>query len=153
MINVMKSLPVACNLPKNSVMKVSTVMLEDELYESFNEANQGVRIDMRPAGTKAGQNPTEMLLSALAACAAVDIVLMLKKRRKQVVKFEIQTDGTRQDTPPRYFTKIHSHYKITSPDVETEELNKIAELSLIKYCSVGGSLKSELTYSVEVVRP
>lgn len=134
-------------------MKITTIMLEDELYESFNEEKQGVRVDMRPKGIKEGQNPTEILLSSLAACAAVDIVLMLKKRRKTILKFEIETDGTRQETTPRYFTKIHSHYKITSPDVAMEELNKVAELSLFKYCSVGGSLKSELTFSVEVVRP
>ena len=98
-------------------------------------------------------SPVELLLSALAGCAAVDIVLMLKKRRKTIVKFDIETDGTRQDTTPRYFTDIHTHFRITSPDVEEEELNKVAELSLIKYCSVGASLKSTLTYSVEVVRP
>lgn len=134
-------------------MKISTIMLGDELYESSTVRQHKIQTDMRPEGEKTGQSPVEQLLSALAACAAVDIVLMLKKRRKTVVRFEIVTEGTRQEIVPRFFTRIHSHYIITSPDVEKEELDKIAGLSLLKYCSVGGSLKSELTYSVEVLRP
>jgi len=128
-------------------------MLGDELYESSTVHQHTVRTDTRPEGKKTGQSPVELLLSALAGCAAVDIVVMLKKRRKTLVRFEIVTEGTRQETVPRFFTRIHSHFIITSPDVETEELDKVAGLSLLKYCSVGGSLKSELTYSVEVRRP
>ena len=134
-------------------MKVTTLMLEDELYESTAESGSQVRSDMRPTGIKTGQSPTELLLSALAGCSAVDIVSMLKKRRKTVVKFEIELEGTRQETTPRYYTRIHSHFRVTSPDVTAEELEKVTGLSVHKYCSVGASLKSELTYSVEVVRP
>lgn len=134
-------------------MKITTRMLGDELFESTNEHRHSVRVDMRPDGEKEGQSPTELLLSALAGCAAVDIVAMLKKRRKTIRRFEITTEGTRRETPPRYFTRIHSHYRVTSPDVEYGELDKIARLALFKYCSVGGSLKSEITYSVEIIRP
>lgn len=134
-------------------MKIRTTMLDDEVFESTNENNNTVRIDMRSNDLKKAQSPPELLLSALAGCAAVDIVLMLKKRRKSVDKFEIITDGTRQETQPKYFTKIHSIYRITSSDVENEELYKVAGLSLEKYCTVAASLKSELTYSVEVIRP
>ncbi len=134
-------------------MKITTTMLDDELYEASTPRQQKIRIDMRPDGIKEGQSPAELLLSALAGCAAVDIVLMLKKRKKTINHFEIITDGIRHETHPRFFTRIHSHYRVTSPDVEEEELHKVSGLSLQKYCSVGGSLKSELTYSVEVIRP
>lgn len=133
-------------------MKVSAVMLEDELYEATTESNHSVRVDMRPTAVKEGQSPVELLLSALAGCAAVDIVAILKKRQKQVDTLEITVEGQRQETPPRYFTAIHSHYTITSPDVTEEELDKAAGLALNKYCSIGASLKSKLTFSVEVRR-
>lgn len=134
-------------------MKITTTMLADEVYEAVNENNHKIRIDMRSAAEKENQSPPELLLSALAGCAAVDIVVMLKKRRKTITRFEIITEGTRQETPPRYFTRIHSRYVITSPDVTEKELFKVAGLSLEKYCTVAASLKSELSYSVEVVRP
>lgn len=134
-------------------MRIVTTMLADEVYESVNENNNTVRIDMRSRDQKQAQSPPELLLSALAGCAAVDIVVMLKKRKKTINTFEIITDGTRQETPPKYFTKIHSTYRVTSPDVEHDELYKVAGISLNKYCTVAASLKSELTYSVEVIRP
>lgn len=95
----------------------------------------------------------ELLLSAVGACGAVDIVLMLKKRRKTIIDFITETEGTRKEDHPRSFTKVHCHYKITSPDITEDELYKIAKLSLEKYCSVADSLKTEVTLSVEVVQP
>lgn len=133
-------------------MKITSTMIEPELYESVAEDNQTVSIDMRPKGKKSAQSPTELLLSALSGCVAVDIVTMLQKRKKTVSRFTITVDGTRQEEHPRYFTKIHSHYTITSPDVQQDELYKVSALALEKYCSVGASLRSELTFSVEVQR-
>ncbi len=141
------------NWNKIDCMKITTRILEDELFESVNEDGHRATIDTRPRGTKAAQSPVELLLTALSACAAVDIVMILKKRRKTITDFKIIADGTRPEEPPRYFEKIHSHYLITSPDVEPEEVHKAAALALEKYCSVGASLKSELTFSVEVRRP
>lgn len=133
-------------------MKVTTTMLGDELFEAVSEDQQRVLVDMRPASEKKSQSPTQLLLSALAGCTAVDIVAILKKRRKTIHQFEMVVDGTRAETAPRYFTHIHCHYAITSPDVEEEELRKATELAILKYCSVGASLKSELTFTVEVRR-
>lgn len=128
-------------------------MLSDEVYESVNDNGNKVTIDMRKREDKAHLSPTELVLSALAGCGAVDIVLMLKKRRKTIQKFIIETDGTRRDEAPRYFTKIHCTYRITSPDVTKEELHKTAALALEKYCSVASSLKSEITFTAEVIHP
>jgi putative redox protein len=134
-------------------MKITTEMLGDEVYEAINETGNKVRIDMRKTGEKIDQSPVELVLSALSACGAVDIVGMLKKRKKTVQKFTIDTDGERQHEPPRYFTNIHCKYIITSPDVTEEELQKVAALALEKYCSVASSLKAEITFSVQVIRP
>lgn len=134
-------------------MKVVTHMLEDEVYETSNEHGHKVKIDMRKKEDRQHQNPVEILLSSLASCGAVDITLMLKKRRKKINHFQIETVGTRKDETPKAFTKIHCHYIITSPDVTTDELMKVAQLSLEKYCSVAASLNAEITYSVEVKLP
>ncbi|HPI81242.1 MAG TPA: OsmC family protein [Cyclobacteriaceae bacterium] len=134
-------------------MKNVTRMVEDEVYVAQNELGHEVRIDMRKGELKKNQSPVELLLSAVGACGAMDIVLMLKKRRKTVIDFITETEGTRKEDHPRSFTKVHCHYKITSPDITEDELYKIAKLSLEKYCSVADSLKTEVTLSVEVVQP
>lgn len=134
-------------------MKSTTRMVEDEVYVSTNELGHEVQIDMRGTDLKQSQSPVELLLSAVGACGAVDITLMLKKRRKSIIEFITETDGIRREDHPRSFTQIHCHYKVISPDVTEEELFKVAKLSLEKYCSVADSLKAEVTLSVEVIRP
>lgn len=134
-------------------MKSITRMIEDEVYVASNEYGHEVTIDMRGKDIKKYQSPVELLLSSLGACGAVDITIMLKKRKKTILEFITETEGTRRDEPPRSFTKLHCHYRVTSPDVTEEELLKIAKLSLEKYCSVADSLKATVTCSVEVVRP
>ena len=111
-------------------MKIITRMLEDEVYEASNAAGHTIKIDMRAADLKQAQSPTELLLSSVAGCGAVDIVLILKKRRKTIQEFTIETTGMRRDETPRKFTEIHCKYIITSPDITPEELDKVAALSL-----------------------
>lgn len=133
-------------------MKNITRMLSDEVYEGISENGNKVLIDMRKIEERKGQSPTELLLSALAGCAGVDIAIMLKKRKKTINEFVIETDGNRKTEAPKYFTDIHCKYIITSPDVNEDELNKAAQLTLEKYCSVASSLKSKITFSVQVIK-
>lgn len=134
-------------------MKIVTKMLEDEIYEASNDAGHKVILDTREASRKENQSPPEMLLSSLAACGAVDIVIMLKKRKKTVNNFVIETVGVRRDESPRKFLDIHCKYIMTSPDVEVDELEKFAKLSIEKYCTVAASLNSQIHISVVVNRP
>jgi putative redox protein len=128
-------------------------MLSDEVFEAVSETGKKVTVDTRKIEERQSQSPTELLLSALAACGAVDIVLMLKKRKKTVADLVIETEGTRREEAPRYFTQIHCRYILTSPDATEEEFQKVAQLALDKYCSVASSLKSKVTFSVEIRRP
>lgn len=134
-------------------MKSITRMIEDDVYVAQNELGHEVCIDMRKADLKKNQSPVELLLSAVGACGAVDITIMLKKRKKTIIEFITETEGIRREEHPKSFTKVHCHYKITSPDITEDELFKVAKLSLEKYCSVADSLKTKVTFSVEVIQP
>jgi putative redox protein len=132
---------------------IITRMVSDEVFESVNDNGNKVSIDMRKLEERKSQSPTELLLSALAACGAVDIVAMLKKRKKTIDNFIIETNGTRRTEAPKYFTDIHCKYVVTSKDVTEEELQKVSALALEKYCSVSASLNSNITFSVQVIHP
>jgi len=134
-------------------MKIITRMLEEEVYEASNVHGQSVTIDMREAAVKEHQSPPELLLSALAGCGAVDIIAILKKRKKNIIDFTIETTGIRREEQPRKFLDIHCKFSITSPDVTEEELTKTAHLSIEKYCTVAASLNSHIHITVEVKRP
>ena len=135
-------------------MKTTTITryISDYEYESSNSLGHKVKIDLKSEG-KVDQSPMELILSALSGCVAVEVALMIQKRRKTLTDFSIEAEGTRQDTTPKFYTDIHLNFILTSPDATEEELNKVTKLSLEKYCSVASSLKAEITYSTHIIRP
>ena len=53
-----------------------------------------------------GPRPMEMLLAALAGCAGVGILDILRKMNQQVTNYEIQVDGEKAETHPRVYTRF-----------------------------------------------
>ena len=134
-------------------MKITTRYKEDELFVAENENGNAINIDMRNLDVKDSLGPVEMMLAAIAGCAAVDIVSMIKKKRKTLVDLIIETTGERKETHPRGLTQIHSHYTVISPDINLEAFTKVAKLATNKYCSAADSVKAEIHVTCEVVRP
>lgn len=128
-------------------------MIADHEYESVNATGNKVQIDMHAGEEKMHQSPMELLLSGLAGCSAVDTVLMMKKKRKQVSDFKIEAEGIRNDGIPSFYTSIHLWFVLTSPDATQAEFEKVVRLAVEKYCSVASSLKSEISFTAEVIRP
>jgi len=131
-------------------MKSTTRYISDYVYEGTNENGNTVRVDMRPNDEKDSQSPVELLLTALASCVAVDIALIVKKKRKTLVDLVIETDAVRKEVNPKGLTDIHHKYILTSPDVKSEELQKIVQITLDGYCSVANTMKANITFEVEV---
>ena len=134
-------------------MKVTLSYKGDEEYSVVNDSGNQVDIDMLPADQKQHQSPPQLLLSALVACAAVDIVSMVKKRRRAFIDLKGEVTGQRRDEHPRGFTEIHLKYYITSPDLTDEEAERIVDLATTKYCSVAATLSATQTHSFEIIRP
>lgn len=133
-------------------MTITTQYLSDNEFESTNNIGCSVKVDTRADDLREGQKPTELLLTALSACVAVDIVLMLKKKRKTVIDFKIEVDGKRKETHPRGYTSIHLNYILKSPDAGESDLQKVASLALNKYCSVADTLKAEISASQQIIK-
>ncbi len=131
---------------------VTVRMKGDYEYQAVNPQGNTVNIDMYDPVDKKAQSPMDLLLSALGACASVDAVLMMKKKRKKVIDFFVDADGIRNDGIPSFYTTIHLHFTLISPDATPEEFAKVVALSVDKYCSVASSLKSMITFSSEVKR-
>lgn len=134
-------------------MKVITKMVAEKEYIATNESGQSVKIDMYDPADKNAQSPMQLVLSAVSSCAAVDLVQMMKKKRRQVEGLEIETDGTRHDGVPKYYEKIHMIFTLISPDATEEEFAKMTALAVEKYCSVSSSLNCPVTFEAKVKRP
>ncbi len=133
-------------------MKITTKYKSDYEYTSVTEEGQSVKIDMKDMD-KTDMSPMQLVLSALSACVAVEVALMIQKRRKNLTDLSIEAQGTRRDDNPRGFTSIHLIFTLVSPDASKEELEKVTKLGLESYCSVGNSLKADITFECRVLKP
>ena len=92
----------------------------------------------------AGQSPVDAVLSALAACTAIDIVDILAKRRTPVSALSVDVTGDRVDTIPRRIKHITLAYRISGDGIEREQAERAIDLSITKYCSVRDSLREDI---------
>jgi putative redox protein len=99
-----------------------------------------------------GAGPMEILLGALGSCTAVDIVLILEKKRQKLATLEIEISGERAKDPPSVWTKIEMVYRL-SGQLEEKAVRDAIELSQNKYCSVAAMLRktAEITYRFEIL--
>lgn len=118
-------------------------------FEAGPAGRQTLRIDGDSQGTP---SPPEALLCALGTCTAVDVVLILEKRRTPVTSLEMDVIAERADATARRLTKAHLAYRITGPGIEREHALRAIELAVTKYCTVRDTLDPEMpvTWSLEL---
>ena len=102
---------------------------------------------------EAGMSPMEMLLLAAGACAAIDLVTILKKGRQQVMDATVEVGGERRDEHPRYYTAVAMHFVVYGKDIEPKRVERAIDLAMEKYCSASAQLKALATMetSYEIV--
>ena len=100
-----------------------------------------------------GATPMESLLQAGAVCSAMDVVAILKKRRKEPVFFELEVEGDRVDEYPKIFKYIRIVYRIGGDGISHDEVEKAVKLSQEKYCSIINMIrpKVQVEYRIEMV--
>ena len=134
--------------------KIQMTYVDDEKYEVQNQTGNNVTIDMYESEKKENLSPVELVLAALTSCAAVVIVSMIKKRRRDFKNIKAESTGKRAKNAPRYFKSINIKYYIYSSDLKEDEAERFISLSLTKYCSVGSTIRSDtlIKHSFEILR-
>lgn len=100
-----------------------------------------------------GPGPMEMLLGALGACTATDVVSILKKKRQHLAGLVVAVKGERASTPPAVWTKIELVYRLKGV-LDEKAVRDAIELSQNKYCSVAAMLGkvATISYRYEIER-
>ena len=100
-----------------------------------------------------GPTPMEVVLQAAAVCSAMDVVSILRKRRKVVSAFEIEAEAERKQDHPRIFEDLMVTYRVGGDGITQGEVEKAVKLSHQKYCTVINMLKPkvDVSYRVEIL--
>jgi putative redox protein len=94
----------------------------------------------------------ELVLMALGACTATDIVLILEKKRQRLESLEVICSGERATEPPTVYTKMDVLFRVRG-EVDDASFQHAMSLTEEKYCSVAAMLKktAEITWRYEIV--
>lgn len=101
--------------------------------------------------TNGAPGPMELLLIALGACTATDVVAILVKKRQKLDALEIEISGERAPEPPQVWTKLEIVYKLRG-NLDEAAVRHTIQLSEEKYCSVAAMLRktAQITYRIEI---
>ena len=100
-----------------------------------------------------GIKPSDLLLIAVAACSAVDVVDILAKKRMPLSLLEITTSGEQDQDPPWTFRKLHLHFRLGGKNLTQPAVAQAIQLSEEKYCSVAATVRAtaQITTDFEIV--
>lgn len=100
---------------------------------------------------RGGPSPMEMVLMGVAGCTAVDVILVMEKKRVNVTAFEVNITGERTEEHPQRYTHIRIEYVLTGTGIRESDVERAIQLSTEKYCSAIGSLNATLEHSYRIM--
>ena len=135
-------------------MQTATVKwVGEQKFVATSPSGHAMTMDSdRTSNTAPG--PMELVLMALGACTATDVVIVLEKKRQKLEALEVICSGERSEKPPTVWTKLEILYRLHGPLDETAVKHAI-QLSEDKYCSVAAMLKktAKVSWRYEILPP
>jgi putative redox protein len=121
-------------------------------------AGQQIAINA-PSETGAERDPTgfsatELMLASAGACAAWDVVEILRKRRAQVAQLDVSVDATQDDDPPWTYRSVTLHFRVVCDGLTVPVMSRVIRLSMVRYCSVIATISgvAAIAATVELVQ-
>jgi len=135
-------------------MQIKVNWKDKFLFQAETESGRQIWMDTKSeaGGEDKGPSPMELLLMALGGCTAMDVVLILKKKKADLKHFAIEVEGEKASQHPKYYTKINLNYIFEGKSLKEEDIRQAIELSMDKYCSVSAMLKekAEISYRWDI---
>ena len=121
-----------------------------EKFAATSPSGHAISVDSdRRSNTAPG--PMELVLVALGACTATDIVSILGKKRQKLESLEVICSGERATEPPTVWKKLEILYLLRG-QLDDKAVRHAIQLSEDKYCSVAAMLKktAEVSWRYEI---
>lgn len=86
-------------------------------------------------GEDKGPRPMELFLVALATCAGMDILSILRKKRQHITGYEVRVQSDRTEEHPRMFINITVEHLFTGRDLQPAAIERAVALTEERYCA------------------
>jgi putative redox protein len=126
---------------------VQVTWVGGQLFEAADDAGHTILTGSDPRSFK----PPNLLLASLAACAGIDLVAILEKKRQKVTGIEANLSKQNAPEPPWTIEKIEIEWVVRGHNLSEKAVRDAVHLAEGKYCSVAASLKSEIVMTIRLV--
>jgi putative redox protein len=127
-------------------MQTGTVKwIGDQKFVATSPSGHALTVDSDRDSNKA-PGPMELVLLALGACTATDVVIVLEKKRQKLESLEVICSGERAAQPPTVWIKLELFYRLRG-QLDEAAVKHAIQLSEDKYCSVAAMLKKTASLS------
>ena len=127
-------------------MQTGTVKwIGDQKFVATSPSGHAMTIDSDRDSNNA-PGPMELVLLALGACTATDVVIVLEKKRQKLESLEVICSGERAAQPPTVWIKLELLYRLRG-QLDDAAVKHAIQLSEDKYCSVAAMLKKTASLS------
>jgi putative redox protein len=133
-------------------MQTATVKwIDEQKFLATSPSGHALAFDSDRESNKA-PGPMEMVLMALGACTATDMVIILGKKRQKLQSLEVVCSGERAAEPPTVWVKLEVLFRLRG-SLEEDAVKHAMELTREKYCSVAAMLKktAKISWRYEIL--
>lgn len=101
-------------------------------------------------GSDLGFRPKKLMLTALAGCTGIDVIMILKKMKIEPEAFNVIVEADVTEEHPKHYTKMKIVYQFKGKDLPLDKLKKAVSLSEEKYCGVTAVYKKAMEIESEI---
>ena len=101
-------------------------------------------------GDDLGPRPKKLMLTALAGCTGIDVIMILKKMKIVPESFNVIVEGDLTDEHPKKYNKMKVIYQFKGDNLPMDKLEKAVKLSEEKYCGVSAVYKEVMDMETEI---
>jgi putative redox protein len=129
----------------------SVKWIGDQKFAATSPSGHSIIVDSDRESNKA-PGPMELVLMALGACTATDVVIILEKKRQKMQSLEVICSGERATEPPTVWVTLEIFFRLRG-DLDDAAVKHAIALSEEKYCSVSATLKktARLSWRYEIL--
>jgi putative redox protein len=125
--------------------KQATVNYAGPGLRFFGSTGSGHTVAFDDEEGDAAGRPIEVLLTALGACSAMDVMSILRKKRQPVRAYRVRLQAEQAEEHPHVLTDIRVVHEVEGGGVEAVAVRRAVELSASRYCAISAMLASGVT--------
>ena len=114
-------------------------------------AGNGPAVVLDSSDGGSGPSPMELVLIGVAGCTAIDVIMIMQKKRADIIDFKVNISGERADEHPKRYTNIHIEYVLYGRNLKPNAVEQAIQLSEEKYRSASASLNADIDSSYNII--